>query len=73
MRINESKRIMEENEKLLERLQNRQSNYNVFEWENKRKLELQDIKRICKFDPTPIISSQRTNTKSRKRGNSKSI
>jgi hypothetical protein len=40
MRINESKRIMEENEKLLERLQNRQSNYNVFEWENKRKLEL---------------------------------
>jgi hypothetical protein len=25
---------------LLERLQNRQSNYNVFEWENKRKLEL---------------------------------
>ena len=36
-RKQEMSRILLENEALLKRLQNRQSNYNVWSWENERK------------------------------------
>lgn len=36
-RRQEMSRILLENEALLKRLQNRQSNYNVWSWENERK------------------------------------
>lgn len=36
-RNKEINRILNENEAMLKRLQNRQSNYNVWSWENERK------------------------------------
>jgi len=49
-RNSEIKRIMQENEQLLKRLLNRQSNYNVFEWENARKMQVKNLKRISRYN-----------------------
>lgn len=43
-RRQEMSRILLENEALLKRLQNRQSNYNVWSWENERKQQIKRIK-----------------------------
>lgn len=45
-------RILLENEALLKRLQNRQSNYNVWSWENERKQQIKRIKQICLYPPS---------------------
>lgn len=51
-RKQEMSRILLENEALLKRLQNRQSNYNVWSWENERKQQIKRIKQICMFPPS---------------------
>jgi hypothetical protein len=45
-------RITEENENLLKRLQEKQSNYNVFEWELDRKKQVKMLKKICYYPPS---------------------
>ena len=62
----EQKRIMMENDAFLKRLQNQQSNYNVFEWEHKRKDQVKNIQRICKYEPAMAMRSKRGS--SRRRG-----
>ena len=44
VRNREINRILNENEAMLKRLQNRQSNYNVWSWENERKQQVKRIK-----------------------------
>lgn len=51
-RKQEMSRILIENEALLKRLQNRQSNYNVWSWENERKQQIKRIKQLCLFPPS---------------------
>ena len=45
-------RITEENENLLKRLQEKQSCYNVFEWELDRKKQIKMLKKICYYPPS---------------------
>jgi hypothetical protein len=61
----EIKRIMQENEAMLKRLQNRGSVYNVTDWELERRDQVKNIKRICKYGLS--ISTER-NRRSRRRG-----
>ena len=49
-RVNEMKRIMQDNEFMLKRLQDRTSTYNVFAWENDRKQQVRTLRRISKYD-----------------------
>ena len=51
-RSREVNRILVENEALLKRLQNRQSNYNVWSWEHERKQQVKRIKQICMYPPS---------------------
>ena len=48
-RNNEMKRIMNENDRFLKRLQNRGSNYDVFEWRHERKEQMKRVKQLCSF------------------------
>lgn len=50
-RKQEMSRILIENEALLKRLQNRQSTYNVWSWENERKQQIKRVKQICMYPP----------------------
>ena len=49
---------MIENEAMLKRLQQRQSNYDVQSWEVDRKNQIKQIKKICYYPPS--ISQSRT-------------
>lgn len=51
-RTQEYNRIMNDNEAMLKRLQSRQSNYNVMDWENDRKNQIRLIKQICHYKPS---------------------
>lgn len=43
---------MEENEKMLSRLQDQSSHYNVYDWELDRKESVKRVKAICYYPPT---------------------
>lgn len=45
-------RITEENENILKRLQEKQSCYNVIDWELDRKKQIKMIKKICYYPPS---------------------
>jgi hypothetical protein len=45
-------RITEENENLLKRLQEKQSCYNVYDWELDRKKQVKMLKKICYYPPS---------------------
>lgn len=49
---NEMKRIMQENEALLRRLQSRESNYNVDSWVRDRRKQERQIRKLCKYEPS---------------------
>lgn len=51
-RTQEYNRILNDNEAMLKRLQSRQSNYNVIDWENDRKNQIKLIKQICQYKPS---------------------
>ncbi|CDW80981.1 UNKNOWN [Stylonychia lemnae] len=51
IRQKEFQRITNENEQLLRRLQDRQSFYNVFQWEIDRKKQEQILKKLCYYPP----------------------
>jgi len=57
---------MTENEQLLKRLMTRQSTYNVIDWENERKEQIKNVRRISKYDLS--ISTYKRGGKSRRRG-----
>lgn len=51
-------RITEENENLLKRLQDKQSCYNVVEWELDRKKQVKLLKKICYYPPSLVKKSK---------------
>lgn len=55
-------RITEENENLLKRLQEKQSCYNVFDWETDRKKQIKMLKKICYYPPS-LIKKHRLRSK----------
>lgn len=48
---------------MLKRLQNRQSCYNVYSWENERKQQVKRIKQICMYPPSIIKKKRYTRRK----------
>ena len=68
-RLNEMKRIQQDNEQMLKRLQDRQSVYNVQTWESERKNQVKTLRRICKYG---LSIAPKTSRKSRRRGAKKS-
>ena len=59
MRNKEINRILIENEAMLKRLQNRQSSYNVWNWEVERKEQIKRVKQICMYPPTISTNTKR--------------
>jgi hypothetical protein len=47
---------------MLKRLQEKQSVYNVFEWEIERKKQVKMLKKICYYPP-PMVKSRRRGKK----------
>ena len=60
-------RITEENENMLKRLQEKQSCYNVFDWEMDRKKQVKMLKKICYYPPS--LSTQKPKRRGKKRNN----
>lgn len=65
VRQREMVRITEENENLLKRLQEKQSCYNVIEWEIDRKKQIKMLKKICYYPPS--MASQKPRRRGKKR------
>ena len=53
-RIKQERAIMEENEKMLNRLQDQGSHYNVYDRELDRKQSIKRVKAICYYPPSLI-------------------
>ena len=51
-RLQTERRIMEENERMLGRLQDQGSHYNVYDWELDRKEGVKRVKAICYYPPS---------------------
>jgi len=51
-RLQTERRIMEENERMLGRLQDQNSHYNVYDWELDRKENVKRVKAICYYPPS---------------------
>ena len=66
--MNELRRIQQDNEQMLRRLQDRQSVYNVQTWEHDRRNQIKTLKRISKYG---LSIAPKTSKKSRKRGTKK--
>ena len=54
-----------ENESLLQRLQEANSTYNVYDWDNERKEAVKRVKNICYYEPTCKMSMQKKKYKRR--------
>jgi len=59
-RMTTERRIMEENERMLNRLQDQNSHYNVYDWELDRKQSIKRVKAICYYPPTMIRKKGRS-------------
>jgi len=57
------RRIMEENERMLNRLQDQNSHYNVYDWELDRKQGIKRVKAICYYPPTMLKKKSRRSGK----------
>lgn len=66
-RKRENRRIAEENETFLKRLQEQGSHYNVYEWEQSRKDEIKRVKNICYYPPSIIKKRMKRGRKSTRR------
>lgn len=66
-------RITEENENLLKRLQEKQSCYNVFDWETDRKKQVKLLKKICYYPPSLVKKSRMRSKKHRLGGGGNGI
>jgi hypothetical protein len=51
-------RITEENENMLKRLQEKTSQYNVYDWEVDRKKQVKMLKKICYYPPSLVKKSR---------------
>lgn len=58
-RINKERAIMQENEKMLNRLQDQGSHYNVYDWELDRKQSIKRVKAICYYPPSLLKKGKR--------------
>ena len=66
VRQQELVRITTENETLLQRLQQKTSHYNVFEWELQRKKQEKMLKKICYYPPSLIQHKRPSRMRSRR-------
>ena len=60
VRNREMQRITTENENMLRRLQEKQSCYNVFDWETDRKKQIKMLKKICYYPPSMVKKNRRS-------------
>jgi len=58
VRHREMQRITDENENMLKRLQEKQSCYNVYDWEVDRKKQVKMLKKICYYPPSLVKKSR---------------
>ena len=65
-RLQTERRIMEENERMLGRLQEQTSHYNVYDWELDRKEAVKRVKAICYYPPSMTKEKKKKTRRSHK-------